>query len=124
MKIVIDIGECRNEDCGDWYEDADGTLQIRTTPMPIDSQIGVAIHELIEWRRCMMEGVTDKSVTDFDAQFLEEQKAGKHSDEAEAGNDLRAPYFDPHQAATYVERSAMCALKVPWAEHETAVLAS
>lgn len=124
MKIVIDIGECRNEDVGDWFEDSDGTLQIRIASMSIDSQIGVAIHELIEWRKCMKDGVTDEVVTKFDAEFLKEQNAGLHPADAEAGNDRRAPYYWQHQAATAVERAAMIELRVPWVEHEAAVLAA
>ena len=118
MRIEIDIGECRNEEVGDWQIDERGVLQIRTAKMPIDSQFAVAIHELTEWRRCQQDGITDEQVTRHDAQFLKEQKAGLHPKDAEAGSDVRAPYKQQHADATFIERCFCAIVKLPWREHE------
>lgn len=118
VKIVIDVGECRNAEAGDWYEDKEGTVHIRTVEMPLYSQIAVAIHELIEYLTCKQAGITDDQVTRFDAQFLKERMAGKHPIEAEAGNDNRAPYHHQHKDATFVERCVCAILGLPWKQHE------
>lgn len=124
MKIVIETGTPRNHQCGDWSRDDYGTIRICTTDMPIQSQVAVAIHELIEMLLCEESGVTDKQVTKFDSLFEQERLQGKHTEEAEAGDDPRSPYRFQHQSATFAERAACSALQKPWELHECDVLRS
>ncbi len=108
VKIVVETGECRNGECGDWYEEQDGTIKIRVLDMPLESFIAVAIHELIEKILCDRAGITDQMVTMFDAQ---------HVGMGEAGDDPRSPYREPHGAATFAERAVCGALNLPWDKH-------
>jgi hypothetical protein len=124
MKILIETGQPRNYQCGDWFEDQEGIIKIVTTEMPLKSQVAVAVHELVEKLLCDEAGVTDNQVTMFDAQFENERETGKHAIDAEPGNDPRSPYKTQHEAATFAERAVCAALALDWKEHEQNVLRS
>lgn len=87
-----------------------------------DSELAVAIHELIECRLCQKAGVDDDDVTRFDLQFEDERAHKHHSLRAEAGDDHRSPYREPHQAATFVERAAASVLGLDWETHDSGVI--
>jgi hypothetical protein len=83
----------------------------------------VAFHELIEYALCKQHGITDEEVVDFDLQFEAEREAGLHPNDAEPGDDPRAPYRKEHRFATRKEREMAKELGVKWLSYEKAVLA-
>ena len=82
----------------------------------------VALHEMIEYELCRMNGVTDGDVVRFDREFEDERKAHLHSLEAEPGDDPRAPYRAEHGFATMIERTVARKMGVDWSAYERAVL--
>lgn len=118
MKIIIEDGEPRNDDLGDWWVDRGVWHIVARKGLPFKTQLAIAVHELAEMKRCEEDGVTDQQVTAFDAQFLNEQMAGKHSLDEEPGMDSRSPYKRQHAAATFAERAFCEAIKLDWDEHE------
>lgn len=102
--------------CGDWRQDADGTIRIRV------SELGnwrrealVAVHELVEVLICKHNGVTTEMVDKFDKDF----EAHRHPDNVdEPGDDPKAPYMREHCIATGIERILAAELCVSWKEYE------
>lgn len=128
MKIHIETipksqdHHCGYLTCGDWWVDEDGTLQIRVTETgDDDSDTAVAIHELTEAKDCIARGITEKEVCAFDMQFEAERITGRHSEDAEPGDDPRSPYRESHQRANHVERAYCHARDLLWDDHERAV---
>lgn len=109
----------RYSTCGDWWFDADGTLQIRVSQeMPVESQELVVLHELAEVIMCKANGVTQKQVDDFDMGFEKNRKPG---DDSEPGDHKDAPYHDQHKLATIIEVIASVQMHKSWTEHEEAI---
>jgi hypothetical protein len=121
MKIILrslPLRRIRNNQCGDWWLRASGKIEASSARMSDErSEIAVAIHELIEAWLCRAHGVTDEAVCAFDAMFEEERTQGLHDEEAEAGDDPRAPYRSEHKAATAVEREVCDAFGLTWPDH-------
>lgn len=118
-RITIQQGSPRNSQCGDWAEDEYGDIYITISPMARDSYVAVAIHEIIEKLLCDRARVEDGAVTKFDYKFERERAMGLQYEDAEAGDDHRAPYREQHQAATFVERAVCGALGLTWEEHSS-----
>jgi hypothetical protein len=116
-----DKAKVRNDQVGDWVLAGDSITVLVVDGLPPESELMVGVHELMEAFLCRRNGISDSAVNAFDALFEEERRAGKHSLEAEAGDDPRAPYFKEHQMATFVERAACHALDFTWVRHEQAV---
>lgn len=76
----------------------------------------IAMHEATEALMCegAMPPVGQRAVDEFDMLFETERKQGKHSDEAEPGDDREAPYYQQHQIATGIERILASCLGVDW----------
>lgn len=90
--------------CGDWWFDKKGDLQIRVSDMGNwKYEYLVALHELIEVALCKERGIKQEDVDDFDMQFEKEREEGQHDEEAEPGDDRRAPYKKEHFFATNIE---------------------
>lgn len=105
--------------------DEEGVFQIRVTETGFkESDVAVAIHELVEAIHCEMTGTTELEVCQHDRQFEAERVVGRHSEDAEPGDDPRAPYRESHQRANHVERAVCHALDVIWEDHERAVEAT
>jgi hypothetical protein len=121
MKILIETiphDQQRYETVGDWWYDAYGTLQIRVSKMGCrESELDVAIHEMIEAEACRKAGITEQSVTQFDLQYEKERQAGLHKLLEEPGDDDRAPYKTQHEAAEFVERAACSSQDMSWQQH-------
>jgi hypothetical protein len=112
---TIEHNNQRYETCGDWWQDEDGTYQIRVSDMgDWCKELLVAIHELIEQSLCQHRGITEESVSNFD-------KA--HLDSEEPGNLPEAPYHKEHVFATYLEKQLSDELGVDWDEYEKVVQA-
>lgn len=114
----------RAEQCGDWNYDSESIQVFVRNDIPPDSQFAVAIHEAVEAWRCRRDRITDDAVVEFDQQYEQERKEGKHKEDDEPGDDPRAPYREQHQAATHVEMAVCAGLGITWKEHSLSVLES
>lgn len=76
----------------------------------------VAIHELVEVTLTQHDGVSEKSITEFDMKF--EEKRNGNLDEP--GDDPKAPYRDQHSLATSVERMLTGYMGLNWSDYEKA----
>lgn len=125
MKITIQScpqERIRSNQSGDWWAHGEHqyTIHVLDTLLP-ESQLAIAIHELIEAYLCRKNGVTDGDVCAFDEHYEAERKEGKHKSDEEPGDDPGAPYRKEHAAATHVERAACHAFELSWQSHEQAV---
>jgi len=112
----------RSDQSGDWRYTTKKILVsvVEDTYQP-ESELAIAIHELIEAWLCRRDGITDLEVVSFDDMYEDERKQGHHKESDEPGDDPRAPYREQHMAATYVERAVCSALDLSWLKHEQAV---
>ena len=108
----------RADQVGDWWFTRLSIVVHVLETMSPESQLAVAIHELVEAYLCREHGVSDKAVVAFDEQYEKERKEGKHSSADEPGDDPAAPYREEHRAATMVEKAVCEALGLSWQEHE------
>ena len=125
MKVILQSvpkSRIRNNQCGDWRLYNSRTIKATTAFMgDEDSEFAVALHEAIEAWLCRKHGVTDESVTAFDAMFEEERERSLHGPHDEDGEDLRSPYRIEHEVATKIERILIEACGVTWSQHEDTV---
>ncbi len=111
----------RYETVGDWIPGS--PVRIRVSKMKDERYVFlVALHELIEYELCRMNGITDSSVVRFDINFEKERADRLHTVEAEPGDDPRAPYRDEHGFATMIERIVAQKMGVSWSDYEMAIL--
>jgi hypothetical protein len=75
----------------------------------------VAFHELAEVLMCKNDGVSQKSVDDFDMAY---EKTRPEGDCSEPGDSPDAPYRRQHFIATNLERQLADALGVKWHDYE------
>jgi hypothetical protein len=122
LKIHIETiphGEHRYPMVGDYWDDPDGTLQVRVSEMGDPRyEFLVTIHELIEKELCRQRGISEPEITRFDLQFEEECKQGLHDPDEEPGDDPSAPYHREHVFATKLERMLACEMGVDWDTYE------
>ena len=112
----------RYDTVGDWLPGS--PVNIRVSRMKDERYAFlVALHELIEYELCRMNGITDREVVKFDTSFERERREHLHGLEAEPGDDPRAPYRDEHGFATMVERMVALKMGVSWSDYEKAILA-
>lgn len=89
--------------CGDWRV-VDDELHIAVAAETMDDEAFlIALHEMIEAKLCLKHGVDQAAVDRFDEKFEVERNLRLHSDDAEPGDDPRAPYRKEHRAAMLVE---------------------
>ena len=115
--VAVPQEKIRAEQVGDWMYTNDSIVVYVLETLSPESQLAVAIHELQEAFLCRKKGITDFVVCAFDKQFEDERKNGHHNEDAEPGDDPRAPYREEHQAATFVERAVCAALGINWNNH-------
>jgi hypothetical protein len=127
MRITLEskpLSEIRNRQAGDWTHNEDGSISAYSAQMGNeDYEFLVAIHETIEAYLCRKNGVTDETVTAFDAQFEDEREHGMHGPNEENGDDKRAPYWTEHTFATMVEKMIAAQLEVNWTDYSMAIAA-
>lgn len=104
MQFIPAIDQ-RYDTVGDWYYDENGDLIIKVSnddkEFPSeDSQILVAIHELVEVLLCRKRGITQKMVDDFD---MGEGSYDKIPEGEESGDQPNAPYRREHRFAMLIE---------------------
>ena len=112
----------RYETVGDWIPGK--PAEIRVSKMK-DQRYAflVALHEMIEYELCKMNGISDREVVAFDVNFEAERRSNLHPMEAEPGSDPRAPYRKEHDFATMIEMMVAQKLGVSWSAYERAVRA-
>jgi len=109
---------------GNYWIDADGVLQIRTSELSDwRMELLICVHELIESSLCRHRGITDAEIVRFDEKFEAERARGLHENDAEPGFDQRAPYRTEHTAATGLEMTLAAMLDVDWAKYSDEVSA-
>ena len=112
----------RYDTVGDWIPGQ--PVRIHVSRMKDERYVFlVALHELIEYELCRMNGITDREVVEFDTNFEKERRARLHSFDAEPGNDPRAPYREEHGFASMIERMVAQKMGVSWPAYERAVVA-
>jgi hypothetical protein len=116
---TIPHDEHRYPTSGDYWEDEEGTLQVRI------SEVGdrryeflVAMHELIEFELCRLRGIGEPVITAFDVQFEREIDERVRDPDEEPGDDPSAPYHREHVFATKLERMLADEMGVDWDEYE------
>lgn len=114
------VGAQRFTTLGDWWENADGSFEIRVTDMPdFRHTVAILMHELIEWAVCQWWNVKTIDCDDFDRLWEEELSAGLHKVEEEAGFDRRCPYRAGHVWGCRLERLVIFILRGRWKEYLT-----
>ena len=109
----------RNEQSGDWeYDDKQILSTVLENTYSPESELAIAIHELIEAWLCRRDKVTNKAVLLHDEIYERARKMGLHPETTEPGDAEDSPYRLQHQAATHVERAVIAALGVRWEDHE------
>lgn len=115
-KIIIEViphAEQRYDTCGDYWVDADGTLQVRISDMGNRQYENlVMIHELAEHMLCEARGITNEQIDAFDLAY---EGGGEPGDEPDAA------YQNEHLIATGIEKMLCAALGIKWAEYEKTV---
>jgi len=116
MKIIIESiphKDQRYDTCGDyWIDPKDRTVHIKVSELDsLPEMLCIAIHELVEWALCDVEGIDNDEITSFD-------EAHDGADGSEPGDDTSAPYYKQHQIATGVERIVAAEMGVDWAAYE------
>ena len=112
---VIDDKDHRYPFTGaDWWYEPDGTLQVRVSKLSDwKREFVLALHETIEAVTCKNDGVVGEAVDKFDIEFDK-----THTSDVNAGDDILAPYMQPHSLATGIERTMCYVLKVPWTPYD------
>ena len=96
MKIVMQTiyqTEQRYDTDGDYWEDPDGTIQIRATAGP--DAVEILLHEFIEFMLCKRRGIHEPDILAFDLAHLKVEDPGMMQD---------APYHKEHVFADAIDR--------------------
>src|SRR5215207_4505971 len=73
---------------GDYWDDPDGTLQVRISEVGDRRlELLVALHELIECELCRQRGIAEPDIMAFDLAFEKEIEAGECDEDEEPGDD-------------------------------------
>ena len=106
---------------GDWLF-VDNSCLISISDMGNDEyHFLVAVHEYIEAFLCREAGISEEEVTAFDKEFERMREAGQVTNDAEPGDDGRAPYYMQHKEATRIEQKLALVLGVDWNEYDMAI---
>lgn len=110
----IPQSEQRYDTVGDYFWDEEGVVHFAISEMdnPVHEQ-AVLMHEMAEFFRCEMDGVTVEQVDAWDM--------GEGKDLDEPGNSPRCPYHAQHMFATAMERVFISGMGGNWEEYDAAV---
>ena len=115
MRIVIQTipaSEQRYETLGDYWKDADGTIQVRVSEMGDERfEFLCAVHEMIEFLLCAAHGIAEPDIMAFDIAHPELHEPGDHPD---------SPYRKEHNFAQHIEYLIARAFQITWADYEAA----
>jgi hypothetical protein len=108
--------EQRYPTCGDYWQNADGSLEVRISELnePAYESL-IAIHELIEQLLTAQLGISEAEITAFDQKFEQQRKPGNTD---EPGDDPQSPYRQQHLFATGIEKLVAAALGIDWTKYE------
>jgi hypothetical protein len=119
-KIVIeftdDPNEIRSEQVGDYQTLEDGSDKFTiyckdSSQQSLNYAYACLFHEMYEYRKCLLDGITEKQVTDFDNWYNEV------GFEDEPGDHKKSPYFVQHREAEFIERYVIDKFKENWFEY-------
>jgi hypothetical protein len=123
MKILIKTvphREQRYNTPGDYFVDSEGATNIVVSEFGNeDSEIAVALHELVESYLCKKAGVTVEEIDAWDMAFEDRSDADEY---AEPGDHPEAPYHKQHKFALELERRLILECGDDWDEHNERVL--
>lgn len=106
----------RYETCGDWVIHPGGDVDILVSDLGNwRMELGIAVHELVEWALCRYLGISQAEVDQFDEVY---EARRKPEDFSEPGDDPRAPYHKQHCVSTGIERIVIACLGINWREYE------
>jgi hypothetical protein len=117
---TIEAHEQRYATTGDWvYDPATESLEIFVTKTgDWREEQAVAFHEYAEALLCVQHGVDPDAVDEFDIHFEARRELQIEDDDAEPGDDPKAPYFLEHQVATSVEHILATHLGLHWPTYD------
>lgn len=99
----------------DWFWDEAGNLHVKVSKLSDwRREIALGMHEAAEAILCKHNGVTQKSVDEFDAKWEKEHPAEKIA----AGDQSDSPYRREHGFATAVERILASELGIDWNDYD------
>jgi hypothetical protein len=111
--ITIDPSENRYGTVGDWIFAENGDLLVTTTRCGNkDTELLVALHELVEAYLCQRDGIDEEIVSAWDI---------AHPDAEEPAEVEGSPYFNQHACAIEVEKVICKHLGIDWEEHQQRV---
>jgi hypothetical protein len=120
MKINVETiphDQQRYPTVGDYWEDPDGTVQVRVSEMEEWRYvILVAVHELVEMMLTRHRGIDEEAISHFDMRFEQARERGEV--QGEPGDARESPYKREHFFATNVERLLAAELGVDWATYD------
>lgn len=117
IRVIPEVQQRAEVNGADWFFDADGNLQVRVSPMSDwRYETALALHEVFEACLCKNNGVTQKSVDDFDMAY---DKAHPDEPDLNAGDEVDAPYATEHNFATIVDRLFIGACGLKWKVYDS-----
>jgi hypothetical protein len=117
---TISHGEHRYSTFGDYWE-YDDTIEVRVSKTKDIYEAACFIHECVELLLLKHRGIPLSQTDVFDVMFEGEREDGKHSDEAEPGDDPRAIYRREHRFAENIERLFLAEAGIEWDDYSAAV---
>lgn len=112
-RIVIDFippAAQRYDTAGDYGTAPDGSWWFKISYLARPEYgVAVLIHELAEKCLCARDGVEDEEIDRYDMAY---------DGDGEPGDELDAPYYHQHQAATKVERQIIDAFGLDWGTYD------
>ncbi len=124
MRVVIDFiphNEQRYPTLGDWEKkevDGQEVMLIRISKLGVrESEIAIAVHELIEALLCDHDEITSKEVDDWDFAFVEGQRKGEIGKDEEPGDHPKAPYHLQHVIAQRIENELVHSVGMTHRQH-------
>ena len=122
MKIVIESiphDEMRYDTSGDYWLDAEGTLQVRVSRLsnPLHEQ-ALAIHELWEALMAMARDIDFADIDSWDTHYEASRAPG---DDSEPGDHPDCPYHVAHRLASAIEEEFLRSVYSSWLLYEQAL---
>lgn len=116
---TIDHNQQRYSTVGDYFYNADGSLQIFVSNLGSKKmEMLVAFHEIVEQLLTEEQGVNEEAITNFDIYYEKRREQGLVEENSEPGFDPSAPYKIQHTIATGFELILAGILGVDWKEYE------
>lgn len=105
---------------GDYFVDSEGVMNIVVSEFGNEnSEMAVAIHELVESYLCRKAGISIEEIDAWDMAFEDRPDADEY---AEPGDHPDAPYHKQHKFALELEKRFILECGEDWDEHDARVL--